>query len=149
MSAIEGLPIECQGCHRVGPYEAARAWQRWCRCKRVGTLPMQHPPKGVVYSFRVDDAATAALHEEGRVLGNAFIAAKDALSGRWIRCGKTGWRELPRTSPKRRALETAFRKARKALDAFQAACPHPRASLFEETACDCCHAIVFEQARAS
>lgn len=141
-SALKGLRVQmlCQTCGRSGLHAfGAIAKPRWCRC--VGTSgPIVMAP-GVVMAVRFESADDAAFRERCRVLGNTERTARDALSSRWVRCGR-GWRELPRTSPKRQRLERAYASARRALQAAQRECPHRDRSLFDPEMCGTCHAHV-------
>lgn len=133
----------CQGCGRLG-FLAIGDYSRpgWCRCQKARPGPLVVAP-GFVIVLRHESEADAAKREEGRLLGNAERAARDNLSFRFVRCG-SGWRELRRSSPKRRALETEYRKARRALEAFQATCGHPTRSIHDSAFCDVCHVFVAE-----
>jgi hypothetical protein len=128
----------------------------WCKCadnkgrraaavvKAGGAMMPGGPyvaPPGHVTAFVFESQDAAAFREICRLAGNAERQARDDLSLRWVRSGK-GWRELPRSSPKRRALESAYAKASRALDALRARCPHSGRSPFDKTSCDVCYEYV-------
>jgi hypothetical protein len=98
-------------------------------------------PPGHVTRFTYESPAAAAFREACRLASNAEREARDNLSQRFVRAG-TGWRELPSSSPKRRALERAHTNAVRAVEALQARCPHTSRSLFNRVFCDVCHAHV-------
>lgn len=135
------VSLHCQGCDRTGTVKGTRGGKKpsWCRCK--GVAGPFHPPAGVVYRYTFETTDAASFRERGRLLGNAYIEARDALSGRWVRCGR-GWRELPRGNAKRERLEAAFAKAKRDLAKHQRACSHPTRSMFAHDRCDVCHAHV-------
>lgn len=134
------LPAICQKCGRRGMHNGA-AKPRWCRCPKVGG-PYVAPP-GFVAVITFESPCDAAFRERCRLLGNAEREARDALSERWVRCGR-GWRELGWSSPKRRRLERAYRKALRALEAVQAQCAHDELdrSIFDRGMCGVCYAHV-------
>lgn len=134
------LSALCQGCGRKGDvhhYDIRKA--PWCRCK--GAYGPYVAPPGHVTRFIFESKEDAAKREQGRLLGNAERLARDNFCSRWVKCG-SGYRELPRTSPKRKALEKAYQEALRALEAFQATCSHPTRSPFDATMCDVCKARV-------
>jgi hypothetical protein len=134
------LPTVCIGCGRSGKYTFGRRGKpRWCRCK--GTPGPLNAAPGTVTRFTYETADESAFRERGRLIGNAYIEAKDALTGCWVRRGK-GWQELPRSAPKRQRLDRVFASARRALLAFQRSCSHPTRSMFEPCACDVCHKFI-------
>jgi hypothetical protein len=132
----------CQSCGQQGvtPF-GGHAKPAWCKCtgKKLGG-PYVAPP-GYIVRFAYESTDDAAFREACRLAGNAEREARDNLSQRFVRSGK-GWRELPRSSPKRRALEAAYRKASRALEALRARCPHTGRSLFSKAQCDICYAHV-------
>lgn len=136
------LPALCQSCGRRGRVAvgSARAKERWCRCPKGKSGPYVSPP-GHVTVFHFRSKADAEFRERCRLLGNAERRARDALSGRFVRCGR-GWRELPRSAPKRRVLETNYREALRALEKVQALCPHAERSMFAPVMCGVCYAHV-------
>ena len=103
-------------------------------------LPHMAPP-GHVTRFTYESSAAANFREACRLASNAEREARDNLSQRFVRAG-TGWRELPSSSPKRRALERAYIKAACAVEALQARCPHESRSIFNRVFCDVCGAHV-------
>lgn len=140
---LASMPALCQGCGRTGPGGEAPKTPAWCRCRKLGRRsagPFVAPP-GFVARFSCEDADAAAFRERCRLVSNAEREARDALAGRWVRCGR-GWRELPIGTPKRDALEAAYRTALRALTALQRECPHPSRSIFNPIFCDVCHAQV-------
>lgn len=96
---------------------------------------------GQVVRFTYESPDAAAFRETCRLASNAEREARDNLSQRFVRAG-SGWRELPRSSPKRRVLEKAYAKAVRAVEALQARCPHASRCLFERVFCDVCRAHV-------
>lgn len=138
------LPSVCAGCKRSGLYTLGSGGRpRWCRCKGIpGVL---HPPPGHVTVFHYRSKEEAAFRERCRLAGNAERQARDGLSDRFVRCGRRGWRELPRSSPKRRGLDLAYRRARRTLDALQAACAHDILDRSRDAPeyCGACYAHVF------
>jgi hypothetical protein len=136
---VSTVPARCIACGGQGPIASTDGKPAWCTCtgkKRGG--PYQ-PPPGVVIRYTVESRDAAAFRERCRQLGNAERRARDDLAGRFVRAG-TGYRELPRTSPKRRALEAAYRTARRALEAVQAVCSHPERSIHAPDFCSVCYA---------
>lgn len=135
----------CQSCGGTGVHTFGDATKpAWCSCRPGKVGPIVMAP-GAVVRLVVESTEDAERREQGRLLGNAEREARDRLSERWVRCGR-GWRELPRSSPKRRALEVAYREALRALKRFQATCPHPTRSMFAPEFCDVCHACVARRA---
>ncbi len=141
-SALPAHQILCQGCKKTGLYDAQVTPGRapWCTCLARAYGPYVAAPD-VVIALRFEDRTEAAFREECRLAGNVEREARDALSGRYVRAGK-GFRELPKTSPKRRALEAEYRKACRAHEALQARCAHPERSQFSRAHCGVCHAYV-------
>lgn len=132
------LPARCDGCGRCGPLplHGGAAKAPWCRCTKKAPGPYQAPP-GHVTAFIFETREEAAFSELCRVTSNAERQARDDLSQRYVRCG-AGWRELPRSSPTRRALETRYASALRALRRLQAKCSHPRRCIFNPLACGVC-----------
>jgi hypothetical protein len=129
----------CQSCGKQGTTVFGEHGKpAWCACsgRKLGGPYVAAP--GFVVAFIYESADAAAFRERCRLAGNAFIAAKDARSSRWVRCGR-GWRELPRGYAKRERLERAYTNALRALRKLQRQCPHERASIFDPCMCDCCH----------
>src|ERR1043166_668447 len=140
-SSLPAHQIVCQGCKKTGCYDAAQGERApWCTCSARTYGPYVAAP-GVIIALRYESQEDAALREEARLAGNAEREARDALSGRYVKAGK-GYRELPKTRPKRRGLESAYRKACRAQEAVQARCSHPERSLFSKAHCGVCHAYV-------
>jgi hypothetical protein len=141
-SALPAHQILCQGCKKTGLYDPQSGDEPapWCTCSARAYGPYVAAP-GVVIAFRFDAPTDAAFREECRLAGNAEREARDALSGRFVKAGK-GWRELPKASPKRRALESAYRKACRVCEALQARCTHPERSPYSKAHCGLCHAYV-------
>lgn len=132
----------CQKCGRTGVTQLdGRARPSWCKCPRKGLGGPYVAAPGHVVRFTYESSAAAAFREACRLASNAEREARDNLSQRLVRAGK-GWRELPRSSPKRRALEKAYAKAVRAIEALQARCPHESRSLFNRVFCDVCDAHV-------
>jgi hypothetical protein len=141
MNALR-LPAVCQSCGGSGPLVSGSVAQPvWCSCSGKAKGGPYNAPPGHVTVFIYESKEDAAFREEGRLLGNAFIRAKDDLSSRFVRCGR-GYRELPRGNPKREQLERAYAKALRAQAAHQRRCSHPSRSLFNRAFCDVCHAYV-------
>lgn len=144
MSARLAVPAMCQSCGGRGVVPADPAKKpRWCTCDkgpRHGGGPFVAPP-GVVVVYRFESRDDHAFRERCRLVGNAERRARDDLSGRFVRSGR-GYRELPKSSPKRRGLETAYRRALRALEAVQAECAHGSRSIFNRVFCDVCYAHV-------
>ena len=129
----------------------------WCSCtdkkgRRAEAIMVagdsrQHPggpyvaAPGHTVAFIYESKDDSSFRETCRLAGNAEREARDNLSQRFVRCGK-GWRELPRSSPRRRVLEAAYAKASRALEALRARCPHAGRSLFSKAQCDVCYAHV-------
>lgn len=141
-SVLPAHQILCQGCKKTGLYDPQNGRERapWCTCPARAYGPYVAAP-GVVFALVYESQADAAFRDACRLAGNALCAAKDALSGRYVRSGK-GWRELPKTSPKRRRLEADYRKACRAEEALQARCEHPERSPYSKAHCGVCHAYV-------
>ncbi len=141
-SVLPAHRIVCQGCQKTGLYDPPSADGRatWCTCGARTFGPYVAAP-GVVFALVYESQEDAAFRESCRLAGNAERDARDALSGRYVRSGK-GWRELPKASPKRRALEATYRKACRAHEALQARCSHPSRSQHSKAHCDVCHAYV-------
>lgn len=137
MNRPTALPARCQKCGRSGQLALRTGAARvsWCRCKG-SQGPMQAPP-GHITAFIFETREQAAFSELCRVTGNAERQARDDLSSRYVRCG-SGYRELPRSSPKRRALEARYASALRALRRLQARCRHPRRCIFNPCACGVC-----------
>lgn len=132
------LPARCQKCGRAGAVPRRDTSGRkpiWCRCPKTGG-PYQAPP-GHVTAFIFESPPEAAFSELCRVTSNAERLARDDLSQRYVRCG-SGYRELPRSSPKRCALEKRYAAALRALRRLQAKCSHPRRCIFNPLACGVC-----------
>jgi hypothetical protein len=135
------LPALCQSCGERGVMTGESGKVPWCKCtgKKPGG-PYVAPP-GFVARFTFEARDAAAFRERCCLAGNAEREARDRLSERWVRCGR-GWRELPRSSSKRKALEASYRAALRALEALQTECSHPERSLFAKEYCGVCHARV-------
>lgn len=142
MNAVK-MKMRCQGCAREGVKTfGSLARPRWCRCSGRGFGPIVAAP-GTIVRMIFEGPKDAAFRERCRVLGIAERAARDELSKRYVRCGR-GWRELPESSPKRRALYAAHDAAIADLERAQAECPHdPFArSMFDRETCGVCYAHV-------
>lgn len=128
----------CQGCGRSGMHRFGGNKPRWCRCPKAKRThgPIVAAP-GTVVRLTFESADDAGFRARAAEVIRAWFDARDALSSRWVRCGR-GWRELPRSSPRRKALELAFRRATRAWDAIQGECPHRGRSLFDPNSCDVC-----------
>lgn len=96
---------------------------------------------GHVVSLVFETAPEHALAELCRLAGNAERSARDDLSQRFVRCGR-GWRELPRSHPKRAALEGRYTAALRALRKLQRQCKHPRRSMYCSDACGVCYKMI-------
>lgn len=134
----------CQSCKRSGKHTFGSNGQpRWCRCrKRAGTFGPIVAAPGTILVWRFEAQSDADFREQCRLAGNAQRTALETLrSDKWVRCGK-GYRELPRTSAKRRGLEAAYKKALAGLTALQAQCPHGDRSPYQPEYCGCCYAHV-------
>lgn len=137
----------CQGCGKQGATAIGdREKPEWCTCTGVrkkggcGFGPYVAAP-GFVACFTFESKEDAAFRERCRLAGNERHRAKEALSDRWVKCGR-GFRELPLSHPKRKALELRYRKALRAEEALQAVCRHPSRSIYFRIFCDVCHAQV-------
>jgi hypothetical protein len=110
---------------------------------------MLQAPAGHVTVFHFRSKEAERFVEECRLAGNAEREARDALSFRFVRCGR-GWRELRRSSPTRRRLERAYRSALRRLRACQARCAHPvtERSLYDLGRCGVCYASVAQKGAA-
>lgn len=142
-SVLPAHQIVCQGCKKTGRYDSSASDRApWCTCPARAFGPYVAAP-GVVFALVYESKPDAAFRDACRLAGNAERDARDALSGRFVRLrsGK-GWRELPKTSPKRRALEGAYRKACRAHEALQARCSHPERCQYSKAHCGVCHAYV-------
>lgn len=140
------IPVRslCQGCGEIGTTylgETRISKPSWCKCTKRSHGPIVAAP-GTVVRITFESADDAAFRARCDVASKAFADARDAWSTRWVRCGRKGWRELPATSPKVRALDAAYRKAERDLEKLQAECRHPQRSLFSHIHCDVCHAHV-------
>lgn len=148
------LPGLCQSCGEQGPMrslaesKAQGGKEPFCKCppKKFGGPYVM--PAGIVVRAIYETRDQADFRERCRLAGNAFIAAKDGLSSRWVRCGR-GWRELPRGNAKRERIERAYTNAKRALTKLQRVCPHEHRSMFDETGCDVCHADIEAAPRAA
>lgn len=138
------IPSLCQSCGHQGPVDVGTATSAnppWCTCTGKNKGGPYVAPPGVVVCLSYESKEDSAFREECRLAGNAERHARDDLSLRWVRSGR-GWRELPRSSPKRRRLEGAYRKALRALEALQARCAHAERSMFSHEHCGVCYAHV-------
>ena len=128
----------CQSCGRSGPYRLGQASRpKWCRCPPDKSGPLQAPP-GHVTALTFETRAASTFRERCRLASNAEREARDALCSRWVRCGR-GWRELPATSKKVRALEAAYEAKLAELEALRAVCPHNDRMHFDQERCGTCY----------
>lgn len=132
------MPALCQGCGKQGPYDDAQR-PAWCACTGKSCGPYVAPP-GFIGRMIFENSDEAAFRERCGLASNAEREARDRLV-RYVRCGR-GFRELPRTHPRRKASEAAWRKACRALEALQTICPHTHRNFFHPVACDVCHAHI-------
>lgn len=136
------VKMSCQGCGRSGLRALGSGVRpRWCRCGRASFGPIVAAP-GTVVRFTFESESDAAFRDRCRFAGNAERQARDAAtSGRWVRSGR-GYRRLPETSPKVKALYAAHDATIAALEALQAECPHRDRSMFAPEMCGTCYAHV-------
>lgn len=149
MNALR-MPALCQSCGERGSLGLNERKPSWCKCTGKGRKGRKGgaggggpyvAPTGFIACFTYFSKEEGAFREQCRLAGNAEREARDGLSARFVRSG-AGYRELPRSSPRRRALETAYRAALRELERLQALCPHPSRSLFNRVFCDVCYAHV-------
>lgn len=142
------MPALCQGCGAQGPMRSLEdvkasgiGKEPWCKCppKKLGG-PYVAPP-GFVARFTFESKEEHEFRERCRLAGNAERAAKDAMVGRYVKCGR-GSRRLPDSHPRVRALLSNWRKAARVLERLQAECSHPERSLFNRIMCGVCYAQV-------
>lgn len=130
----------CQSCGNQGAHDFSDSSQpSWCTCTKAYGPIVAAP--GTIVRMTFESKENAVFRAECLIASNAFFEAKDALSERWVKCGR-GWRELPASHPKVRGLHKAYNDALAELEWLQSLCRHPSRCLFSRIHCDVCHAHV-------